>query len=168
MHRVLTNDATASGVSRPTRSERASWLTYEPVDEDEEEGEEDEARVPHPDAPVDGGDAEEEEDDGLRAVGQHLHGVLDGRHWRLVHVGLDVALAGDAREHDAERRKQINKQTNTRSCFHTVVMLFGYWSTWKTIQNSTKKHISHKLMCSYCYDIVMAEHNPKLNKQTHK
>ena len=111
MHRVLTNDATARGISRPTRSERASWLTYEPVDEDEEEGEEDEARVPHPDAPVDGGDAEEEEDDGLRAVGQHLHGVLDGRHWRLVHVGLDVALAGDAREHDAERHKQINKQT---------------------------------------------------------
>jgi len=80
--------------------------TYEPVDEDEEQGEQDEARVPHPDALVDGGDAEEDEDDGLRAVGEHLHGVLHGRHRRRVHVGLDVALARDAAEHDAGPQQQ--------------------------------------------------------------
>jgi len=47
-------------------------------DRAEENGEEDEGRVPIV-LVVDGVDAEEHEDDRLRAAAQHFHSVLDGR-----------------------------------------------------------------------------------------
>lgn len=50
---------------------------------------------------LDGGDAEEHEDDGLRGRGQHLHGVFDGRVGFARDVLLHVVLHGDAAERDA-------------------------------------------------------------------
>lgn len=48
----------------PVCSQRQS-LTNDSVHKDEEEREEDETRVPHPDGLIDGRDAEEHEDDGF-------------------------------------------------------------------------------------------------------
>ena len=63
------------------------WRTDGSEDGAEENGEEDEGRVPVV-LVVDGVDAEEHEDDGLRTAAQHLHCVLDGR----VRLGRYVAL----------------------------------------------------------------------------
>ena len=51
---------------------------------------------------VDGGDTQEHEDDGLRGSGQHLHGILQRRLRVGRNVSLDVVLASDAAEGDAE------------------------------------------------------------------
>ena len=53
----------------PKADSNGQNLTDDSVHKDEEEREEDEARVPHPDFLVDGRDAEEHKDDGFWSVG---------------------------------------------------------------------------------------------------
>lgn len=77
-----------------------SPLTQDAVDGAEEDGEDDEGGVPVVGA-LDGGDAEEHEDDGLRGRGQHLHGVLNGGVGLTRDVLFHVVLHRDAAEGDA-------------------------------------------------------------------
>ena len=59
---------------------------------------------------VNGGNAEEHEDDRFRGAAQHLHGVLQGRLRVGGNVSLDVVLASDAAECDAvEWRKVLSR-----------------------------------------------------------
>lgn len=82
-------------------------LTHDPVDEDEEEREEDEARVPNPDCCVDGGDAEEHEYHRLGSVCEHLHGIFDCLDRVLVQVGVHVPLTADPTESNPVQHKHI-------------------------------------------------------------
>ena len=54
---------------------------------------------------VDGGHAQEHEDDGLAGPGQHLHGVLQGGLGLGADVALHVVLHRDAAEGDAGRNQ---------------------------------------------------------------
>ncbi len=59
---------------------------------------------------VDGGHAEEHEDDGLGGAAQHLHGVLERCLGLGANVALHVVLHGDAAEGDAGRDKGNNNK----------------------------------------------------------
>ena len=57
---------------------------------------------------VNGGHAQEHEDDRFRRSAQHLHGILQRRLRVGRDVPLDVVLAGDAAKCDSENRKKMN------------------------------------------------------------
>ena len=92
------------------------WMRRERTDgsEDgtEEDGEENEGRVPVV-LIVDRVDAEEHEDDRFRAAAQHLHGVLDGRMRLGRYVALHVVLHRYAAEGDPDLFNKINQSIKT-------------------------------------------------------
>lgn len=79
-----------------------------------EDGAEENRQHDEPNVPLvvvlDGGHAEEHEDDGLRGAGQHLQGVLDGRVRLVRDVRLDVVLHSDAAEGDAGGGEQTDRK----------------------------------------------------------
>lgn len=90
-------------------------LTNESIDHDEEEREEDEACVPHPDCLVNGRDAEEDKDHGFWSVGEDLHGVSDCADGLLVHVCVDVLLAAHTTEDDPTEQKHIKQISEVKN-----------------------------------------------------
>ena len=83
-------------------------LTNNPEEGTKADGKEDKGPVPLV-VVVDGGHAEEHEDDGLRARAQHLEAVLEGRLRLGADVPLHVVLHRDAAEGDAENQNEMRK-----------------------------------------------------------
>ena len=77
-----------------------------PEDGAEDNGEDGEPPVPDMFI-MDGGHAQEHEDDGLGGAGQHLHGVLDCCLRLVGHVSLYIILHGDATECDGQNAGHV-------------------------------------------------------------
>jgi len=92
---------------RETHRIEGKVLAHGAIDRAEDDGHDDEPRVPVV-LVVDRGDAEEHEYDGFRAARQHLHRILDGRMGLVGYIGFDVVLHGDAAERDpATKRSDV-------------------------------------------------------------